>query len=291
MIMKFPRALLALAAAGASLGGCTALDRYAVGETHRLSGAPFYRSMATAPPVSGRIAVLPVTLHRDTATAIGYARRDAQFAPILAALESRLAGEYRCCRPVSGAGLPEEGAPSVYVGSATGELAPPEAAAQVLSTDDFPPMVLHLDRPRPEWQSALGRLAAEADVQQVLLVQLGVSQYPKSRSGLFRKKIVLGTGHEEPIRFLTAEDKPVEVLQLTGVLLDAGGRVLRAGAEGIIARDTPFAAQVFELVRVIDGMSLEAVLEAERREDLPGRPLKWQAALDDLVRQLTGTDR
>jgi hypothetical protein len=30
------------------------------------------------------------------------------------------------------------------------------------------------------------------------------------------------------------------------------------------------------------------LLEQERREDLPGQPLKWQVALDNLLAQLLG---
>jgi len=100
---------------------------------------------------------------------------------------------------------------------------------------------------------------------------------------MFGKKVVLGTGHDEPIRFLTAEDKLLEVLQFTGVLVDAQGRVVRAGAEGILARDTPFAAQVFDVDKVLDDRTLEQVLTVERRADLAGDPLKWEVALGNLL--------
>jgi hypothetical protein len=60
-----------------------------------------------------------------------------------------------------------------------------------------------------------------------IAIQLGVSQYTKGYSGAFRKEVVLGTGYRQPIKFLTAEDKPVEVLHLTGVLVDSTGRPVR----------------------------------------------------------------
>ena len=118
-----------------------------------------------------------------------------------------------------------------------------------------------------------------------VVVSLGVSQYPKGREGVFGKKVVLGTGHEEPVRFLTAEDKLLEVLQFTGVLVDAQGQVVRAGAEGILARDTPFAAQVFDVGKVLDDRTLEQVLTVERRADLAGNPLKWEVALGEPARR------
>ena len=61
-----------------------------------------------------------------------------------------------------------------------------------------------------------------------------------------------------------------------------------AGAEGIIARDTPFLAQVVGAGKVIDDASLRQVLATERRTDLPGDPLKWEVALDNLLAQLRG---
>jgi hypothetical protein len=98
---------------------------------------------------------------------------------------------------------------------------------------------------------------------------------------------VLGTGYRVPIRFLSAENVPVEVLHLTGVLLDESGRPLRAGAEGVILRDTPFHVQVFDAVRILDDVAFERVLQDERRDDLPGAPPKLDVALDNLLAQLT----
>jgi len=72
------------------------------------------------------------------------------------------------------------------------------------------------------------------------------------------------------------------------VLVDAQGRVARAGAEGILARDTPFAAQVFDVEKVLTDDALAAVLTTERRVDLPGAPPSWQVALGNLLAQLRG---
>jgi len=64
--------------------------------------------------------------------------------------------------------------------------------------------------------------------------------------------------------------------------------LVRAGAEGILARDTPFAAQVFDVSKVLDDRTLERVLTKERRKDLPGDPPKREVALGNLVAQLRG---
>lgn len=281
-------ARLATLAVTSCLGGCANLDAAAVGETHRLAAAEFYRDTVSGErPAMVKTVLLPAALDHQLANVLGYGRRDAEFAPLLAAIDADLAAR-ACCLFLPDPALPA-GAPHVYVGSATGDFAPPEGEQQVFPQDQFPPMILHLQRPSPAWRQAIAELLSQQGASHAVVVSLGISQYPKGRRGVFGKEVTLGTGHVEPIRFLTAEDKLLEVLQLTGVLVDADGRVLRAGAEGILARDTPFAAQVFDVTQVLDQRTLEQVLTVERRADLPGNPLKWEVALGNLLAGL-GTD-
>jgi len=267
--------------------GCASLDELAVAQTERLEEGEFYAKMG--PGLQGPVdpvVLMPAVLDPEFAHSLAYGRRAGEFAPIVAALNGALDGQ-SCCRLLPAAALPA-GAPHVYFGSADGELAPPEVRDQVLPHDQFPPMVMHVRRPSAAWQQAMAGLLAREGATHAILVSLGVSQYPKGREGAFGKQVVLGTGHEEPVRFLTAEDKLLEVLQLTGVLVNAQGRVVKAGAEGILARDTPFAAQVFDVEKTLDDRTLQAVLTTERRKDLPGEPMKWQVALDNLLWQLRG---
>lgn len=278
---------LAAVAASLSLGGCAALDAAAVAETYRLEEGEFYVDVGSGGrTVADRTLLLPVALDTELTDVLGYGGRAAEFAPLLAAVNADLQGR-ACCTFLADAVLPP-GAPHVFVGSAVGEFAPPEGEPQVLPHEQFPPMVLHLRRPSAAWQQATRELLAREGASHAVVVALGVSQYPKGREGIFGKKAVLGTGHEEPIRFLTAEDKLLEVLQFTGVLVDAQGRVVRAGAEGILARDTPFAAQAFDIEKVLDDRTLQQVLTVERRADLAGNPLKWEVALGNLLAGLRG---
>lgn len=281
---------VALVATALAMAGCATLDDLAVAQTERLGEGEFYVKLGPGlqSPVDPVI-LLPAELDSELANSLSYGHRVAEFAPILAALNGALQAE-SCCRFAASPALPP-GAPHVYVGSADGAFAPPEAREQVLPHDQFPPMVLHVRRPSAAWQQAMASLMAGEGATHAMLVSLGVSQYPKGREGAFGKKVVLGTGHEEPVRFLTAEDKLLEVLQLTGVLVNAQGQVVRAGAEGILARDTPFAAQVIDVERMLDDRTLQAVLSTERRKDLPGEPMKWQVALDNLLWQLRGDRR
>ena len=280
-------ARLVTAVVALGFAGCATLDEAAVAETHRLAEGEFYSGLDRGTwPLAGTVLLLPATLDPELVDSLGYGRRSAEFAPILDALAARLQGS-RCCRHAADAALPA-GAPQLYVGSADGELAPPEAGDQRLPQDRFAPMVLHLRKPSAAWSAAVASLLAREGASHAIAVSLAVSQYPKGRAGAFGKQVTLGTGHVEPIRFLTAEDKLLEVLQLSGVLVDAEGRVVRAGAEGILARDTPFAAQVFDVAKDLDDRTLERVLDGERRSDLPGNPLKWEVALDNLLAQLRG---
>ena len=271
----------------ATLAGCTALDEMSVAQTQRLEEGEFYADLGDGVRQQADSAVLvPVSLDPELAMSLGYGQRAGEFGPIASAMDQALQA-MACCRYVASPALPS-GAPWVYVGSAAGEFAPAEADQQVFPHDQFPPMVMHVRKPSAAWSQAMAALLAREGARYAVVVTLAVSQYPKGREGVFGKKVVLGTGYEEKIEFLTAEDKLLEVLQLTGVLVDAQGRVLRAGAEGILARDTPFAAQVFDVSKVLDDRTLERVLTKERRKDLPGDPPKWEVALGNLVAQLRG---
>ena len=283
-------ALACMLGIGGLLDGCASLDARAVAETHRLGDAPYYVEIAEPQPAPGSCAIVfPVTLDPELAHSFGYTDRAGEFEPLLAALNARLADRQGCVRVVPTAPT-APGAPRVYVGSAESEYAPLDVGDQRVPGDRFAPMVLHLARPGAEWQQEAGRLVAQSGAPYAIAIQVGVSQYMKGYSGVFRKEVALGTGYRQPIKFLTAEDKPVEVLHLTGVLVDASGKVVRAGAEGIVLRDTPFLAQTVDATRAFDDAELQRVLTQERRDDLPGAPLKLDVAVDNLIAQLTRTE-
>jgi hypothetical protein len=277
-----------LLVSGWLLGGCASLDELAVGETHRLDDAPYYVEISRPQPPPGSCAIVfPVTLDREVEETFGYSRRASEFEPLIAALNARLAARGAGCIREAVRAPTSSGWPRVYVGSAESDYAALSDKEQRLPSDRFAPMVLHLDRPGREWRAEATALVAQAGVSYAIVLQLGVSQYMKGYDGVFTKEVALGTGYRQPIKFLTAEDKPVEVLHLTGVMVDATGRVVRAGAEGIVLRDTPFLAQAVEASRVFDPQEIQRVLSQERRNDLPGAPLKLDVALDNLLAQLT----
>ena len=277
----FPHAaLLAMLA----IPGCAALDEMAVGRTDRLERAPFYKTYVKTGVPSGNVVFLPVgvdPVSLDNHLAGG---REELLQPLLQAFDKYIA-EQACCRR-STASLPDTGQPWIYVGSSEGEYAPPQADDQRMEYEKYPPMVIHLDKPGAAWRQQAAQSIAEDNASGMIVLQLSFAQFPKADQGFFGKKVVLGTNYEQAIKFLSAEPKPVEVLEITGMLLDASGQVVRAGAEGIIGRDAPFWAQVLEAGRDIDNAAIEGVLNDERRSELPGAPLSWQVAIDNLLWQL-----
>lgn len=274
---------LPAAVCGLALPGCETLDEFAVGRSDRLRGAPFYVSYERAPVAPGKALALPIAIDERAEEKLTSPDRAAALEPLIDALNEALA-RHACCTfvyPGEGA-LPANG-PRIYVGSLEGEDAPEDTGIERMSGEEYAPMMLHLDRPSDAWRAAVGELADAEQADRLLVIRLGFSQYPKADQGVFGKKVVLGTSYEEPIRFLSAVDNPVEVVHLTGALVRSDGTVMRAGAEGIAGYDAPFMLQVVDAGRDVTPEAIEFLLTEDRREDLPGYPLKWQAALEQLV--------
>lgn len=262
------------------------LHAFASGRTDRLKGAPFVKTYNKKAAVKQAAAgYTSVGIDEITKSEFLYAGREQALQPLLNVMNAYL-DSLGMGKRLAGEPLPQKGAPYVYVGSSEGEGAPPEAEMQRNEHDKFPPMVIHILNASSDWRTALREAMQTSQTEYVVLLKLGFSEYPKANKGVFGKKVVLGTGYEEGIKFLSAEDKPVEVLQVTGVLLDREGNIVRAGAEGIAAKDSPFWVQVLEAQEGMSNEALRSLLQDERRDDLPGRPLKWQAALQNLMTQL-----
>jgi hypothetical protein len=252
--------------------GCATLDDAAVARTDRLPEAPFYKSYRKGTGEPEPAVLLPLKADPKSAARLDKLR---------VAIDDYLAN-MSCCR-ISQHELPVAGAPWLYVGSSEGEDVPMEAAHFREDFEKYPPMIVHFVKPKPEWKNEMRVLASSEGARRVVVTQLDFVQYPKADKGFFGKKVVLGSQHEEKVRFLSAIDKPIEVLQLSGAVLDENGVELCAGAEGIIGSDSPFWVQVLEAGKDIDDDLLEQVLHHERRDDIPGAPLNWQAAADQLM--------
>jgi len=147
---------------------------------------------------------------------------------------------------------------------------------------------LAVGRPSDDWSKWAGEQMAGSGVPNALSITLEISDYHIRQTGLAgRKEVELGTGYTISVPWLTGLDTPVNVLQLTGALMNADGTAVRIGAEGLIARRTGMVVGALAARRVISDDDV-AQLRNARRGDLPGQPLVWQVALRNLVAQLAG---
>lgn len=149
-------------------------------------------------------------------------------------------------------------------------------------------MRLAVGRPSPEWIAAAAKAMTDAGVGRAVVVTLEVGQYWTTQSGMRGDKSVkLGTGHTASLPWLTSVETPVTVLQLAGALVGPDGRAVRIGAEGLLAKRTRLSISAIGGQELLSDEDVQR-LRTERRDDLPGRPLAWQAALRELVRGLVG---
>jgi hypothetical protein len=154
--------------------------------------------------------------------------------------------------------------------------------------DDRRPMRLAVARPSRNWVESVRTEAVRADADRVLVISLEVGNYlPRQRNWRGDKEVQLGTGYSVAVPWLTALDRPASVLQVTGALMDLEGRAVRIGAEGLVARRTNIILGGFGIQALISDEDVERA-RTTRRDDLPGQPLVWQAALSNLVAELTG---
>lgn len=150
------------------------------------------------------------------------------------------------------------------------------------------PMHLAVGRPSPEWIAGADSLMRTAGVEHVLMITLEVGQYWIRQRGLLgTKEVELGTDHVARLPWLTSLEESVAVVQLTGALVGRDGQAIRIGAEGLLAKRTPMAVSVLGAQSIVTDEDIHSLRET-RREDLPDRPLVWQAAVQALVEQLTG---
>ena len=176
--------------------------------------------------------------------------------------------------------LPAKGAPVVDVRSSEEQHGSHERAA---ASDDQPlTMQLWITKPAAGWRDTLTQIAERADIEYVLYLALGFSEY-SGYSG-FLLRLDLGTGYKTS--WTGDIGKPVEVLHIKGMLLDREGNIVRAGAEGIIAPVTPFVASLFGAQTIISAGDIGRLLTEERRDDLPGQPLTWKVSTQNLLAQL-----
>lgn len=258
----------------AALGGVLAAQAGTV-RTDPAGAPPYYRGRA--PPAS-TIAWLPVGVadgpEWSPAGALQVLARD--LTARLARLESLVPAL------PEGSAPPPAGAPSAYVGCA-------RSAATGDCDIEAPDMVFEIHGPSKAWRKWAAGALERRGADLLLVPTLQVADHWVAQSNLRgAKEVRLGTGYSQAVPWLTSLDTPAQVVQLGAVLVGRDGRVVRSGVEGIAAVRTEFAASVVGAQRILGEPDVERIRSALRRDDLPGTPLSWDAALDVLVRTLTG---
>jgi hypothetical protein len=147
---------------------------------------------------------------------------------------------------------------------------------------------LSVGRPSAEWIAWLAPALDSTKADAALLITLELGQYwPRQKGFSLSKEVRLGTGYSVSVPWLTSLEMPVAVVQLTGALVGRDGRAIRIGAEGLMAKRTNIVVSAIGGQMLISDEDIEK-LRTLRREDLPGQPLVWQAAMRTLVAELTG---
>ena len=150
-------------------------------------------------------------------------------------------------------------------------------------------MQLAVGRPSEAWIASAAQALDARGADRALVLTLEVGQYLMRQTGWRgNKEVELGTGYTVPLPWLTSLETPVMVVQLTGAVVGRDGRAIRIGAEGMLAKRTSLGISALGAQSLISDEDV-AQLATARRDDLPGQPLVWQAALRELVSQLTGS--
>jgi hypothetical protein len=278
------------------LSGCASLTGY-LGRRPFAHGPYYHTWTRHSVPDSAVIAHLPIEFDVVAAELPPGGAR--MLEPLLSAMNGYLDHAGWSTR-LDSVPSPQDEAPWAYVGTQS-SLARVESARHFFAPDapgdgsDLPgfdaKMVIQAKRPSKRWSAQLAVIAAAQHADYVLVISLGAAEYyPRSRRfPSLRMAVDLGTGNTVPVSWLTNSDVPVPVIHLMGLLLSRDGRVLRAGAEGLVVKEPNFLLSAFlHAQNPLTEGDVASLLASRHREDIEGQPLAWEVALRNLVRQLLG---
>ena len=175
------------------------------------------------------------------------------------------------------------GRPDIRFGVRRGGIGPDGIPRGLTEIDTREPrrMNFEVEGPAKAWKREVA--AAMPDSVSVLVsVQLGFDElWVRQKDWKGNKSIEIGTDRAVPVPWLTSLDDPVQVLLLTGAVSDRSGKVLRVGAEGLIARRTGMPASIVGVQEILTEEDLASVMEARE-----GKDPAWRVALRNLVANL-----
>ncbi len=262
-----------------SLISCAGLR---IGTTTSVGHSPYYSGKVKL--TTNRIGHLPIVLDKRLQKSNFDDERKTVIQPVLDEMNAFL-NKLSLSKPLPAIKLPVDDAPDIFVGSEASDYSPVTYAGS--DENSKPDMIVYKYKPSKKWQEVLLQRAEAGNVDYILYITLGFSDYQVRQKDLLgRKELELGTGYSIPIKWVSSLDTPAEVLQLCGALLDKSGKILRAGAEGILAKKTGFWLSVLDVQEMLSPADIQKFLKSERRNDLPHKPLIWQVSLLNLVTQL-----
>jgi hypothetical protein len=267
------------ACAGSTLGS-------GVGDAY-LERPPFYAGGPVT--AEGRIAHLPIAYQRGATQAPMFEPAEESGSPIAALLREMNAYLDSLGASVRVRSAPTTGrAPDVMFSCETNAEGECAGADEGMLGDRAEKMRLAIARPSPEWTTSLSAALDAVNATRALVLTLEIGDYRMTqKSWRGDKAVFLGTDYSVNVPWLTSLETPVNVLELTGALIDRDGKAVRIGAEGLLARRTRLLVSSIGGQELISDEDVQR-LRTARREDLPGQPLVWQVALRHLVAQLTG---
>lgn len=245
--------------------------------SHTVKKPPFYHGRA---PISAEsIGRFPSVVDRCMWMSNQSFGWDETFRKVLDSIDGMLAG-YEFLDELPAVRMSQEQSPGVFLG----------AGEQASEEDESRINVLEVTSPSKNWSLKAAEMMRERGLARALFVTVSITDHWVRQRGLLGKKVLdLGTGYIADIPWLTDLDTPIQVFQVNGIILDANGKVMRSGSEGIAFTKTPFLiGAILGAQQTMDKETVERLLTEERREDLKGAPLKLEAAVQNLIAQLTG---
>jgi len=241
---------------------------------------PFYHGKP--PAAEDRVAHVAVSFRDDPASLDPTPDRSPALAALLDSLRLEL-DRIELTAPLPGGDWPLRDGPNVRFGCRRGGTGPdglPRASDEI---DPGPPrrMTFGVEEPGRAWRERAIAGAGDS-IDAVVAIQLGFEeQWVRQATWKGGKVIEIGTDRTMPVPWLTSLDTPVQVLQLTGVVLTPAGRVMRVGAEGLLARRTRFGASVLGAQETLTEDDLASIVAPAE-----GGMEPWRSALRTLVAKL-----
>ncbi len=286
------RALLILVALAVSACATTgATYRSGVGESY-LEHPPYYggRSVAEASGDSARVGHFPIAFQRGATQPAMFDPRDGSGSAIdslLSEMNAYLDSLGATKRLVEGrrvsavAHQATQVPPDVMFGCPTEGNLPGsdciERGDAAVGGRGYQALRLAVGRPSREWTEWSREVLTQQDASHALLITLEIGQYwPRQRGLRGTKEVEIGTNNVVGLPWLTSLEKPVMVLQLTGVVVDRDGKAVGMGAEGLSVKRTPLVLSAFGVQEVIDDSDIRSVRAN----------CDWRTAMSTLVRTL-----